>query len=357
MRAIASCHFFALILSTATVAFAQTPSAESDPAPQPAAAPVAPAASAAAPVAQPPAPPAIPVQTAPGSCSLGSHGGVADSDAITMSQVVCAEVNRIAGSSRASYVVEFQRLGNVGILGLAEVDANGRVVDRRTLRLSNIEEVFPAAPRLADALIGKKSMEQTQQVDNIVGEEARVQRKKYGKTHFGLGVLGTAFPGGSAAVAPGLDLALYHETARAAIGGDLRMGTKDNREYDSTGGDKGSSGSFVALSVGGRYFTSLDDFTPFVGGGLSWSTIDVGKDHFKGDNSGFSAYAEVGVEVFRTHKSHLNLGLRATLPFYSARSEDRSYPVFDDDGSYSYAMEKGESKYVVPVTLNATVLF
>jgi len=95
----------------------------------------------------------------------------------------------------------------VGILGLAEIDASGKVIDRRTLRLGNIEEVFPAAPRLAEALLGKKAIDQTQRVDNIVGEEARVQRKKYGKTHFGLGVIGTAFPGGSGAVAPGIEAA------------------------------------------------------------------------------------------------------------------------------------------------------
>lgn len=219
--------------------------------------------------------------------------------------------------------------------------------------------MFPAAPRLAEALLGKKAIEQTQQVDNIVGEEARVQRKKYGKTHFGLGVLGTAFPGGSGAVAPGIDLALYHETTRAAIGGDLRMGTKDNRDYDfATSSDKGSSGSFIALSVGGRYFTSLDDFSPFVGGGLSWSSTSVAKDGYSGDNDGFSAYAEAGVEVFRTHKTHLNLGLRATVPFYSTESTSYIYPAAPSgNGTYTPPTQQHESKYVVPLTLNATVLF
>lgn len=366
MRALACFHAFAILMSTSAVALAQsqpvaplpdstqaaTPQVAPSPSPAPLPAP-APAVALAPPTATRAA-------VSPGSCSLGNHSGLTESDSITVSEVVCSEVRRRSRDAQASYLVEIQRLGNIAILSLVEVDSGGRISDRRSLRLSRIEEVFPAAPRLAESLLAHTPIEGTQRVDNIVGEEARVQKKKYGKTHFGLGVVGTAFPGAHALIAPGIDLALYHETARWAVGGDLRVGSRSqgSHSYYESEEDDRREGTFASLSVGARYFTSLDDITPFFGGGLSWSGISTEMDGFDGDDSGVSAYVETGVEVLRTHKTHLNIGLRANIPTYTIESTRHVVPTSPDGiPDFSAATNESETKYVVPVSLAATVLF
>ncbi|MBI5532696.1 MAG: hypothetical protein HY898_08285 [Deltaproteobacteria bacterium] len=365
MRALASCQAITVLLTASSFAIAQPPPAPAEPA---SAAPPAPV------QAVPPSRPTLPVapanapaQTVPssrstvpaapanvpaiGSCSLGSHDGIADADAVTASQLVCDEIQRQFPGNRGTFVVELRKLGSGSLLVLTQLDERGSVADRRQLRMDRIEETVWAAPRLVESLITRTSIGTTARVDNIVGEDARELRKRSGQTHVGAGIIGSAFIGGNGIVAPGVDLALYHETERVAVGGDLRL---SYRSQGSNGDEKGAS--MYALSVGGRYFTSSEDITPYFGGGLSWSSISFTGVEYTASESGLSAYAEGGVEALRTHRTRILLGLRATLPFYAPKNE--RYPgYYPGLGSNPTPVKQEEARYTVPLTINATVMF
>ncbi len=188
-------------------------------------------------------------------------------------------------------------------------------------------------------------MDGTQRVNNLLGQETREQKRKWGKTYWGVGVGATAFPGGVGLVAPTVDLAVYHETETVAVGGDIRLSTGG-----SGAGEK--EGSFEALSVGARYFTSDADSTAFLGGGLSWSGVQLYNGDWDGDGIGFSFCAEGGVEALRTYKTRLVVGVRATLPVYQVEPS-YIHPSF----SGGIAPPTPEKKYVVPISLAVTFMF
>jgi hypothetical protein len=145
-----------------------------------------------------------------------------------------------------------------------------------------------------------------------------------------------------------------------AIGGDLRVGSRSQGDgcYSSTQQDNPRSGPFASLSVGARYFSSLDDITPFVGGGLSWSGISAEKGSFDGSGTGMSAHVDAGVEFLRTHKTHLSIGLRANLRCMESNPRTVSSPPLRVEPPTTLQDEdETEKKHVVPVSLAATVLF
>ena len=134
------------------------------------------------------------------------------------------------------------------------------------MRLQSIEEVDVAAPRLADAIVHGVPLVETEKVDNLVGAETRQPKSKPGKVHFALGLIGMAPPlGDGLGASPGLILDTHYETGnqRLELGGSFRFGV-------GSGGDQTPNSSSVIFSLGGRYFTSDTDFSPYVGGGLSW---------------------------------------------------------------------------------------
>src|SRR5258708_7975788 len=197
-------------------------------------------------------------------CRLSEHAGIDDADASTAAQLVCAEIARADASTAARYRVSLGKLGSVVILSVArEGDALGTTVDGREMRLQTIEEVSVAAPRIANSIVHGTPLHDTETVDNLVGDETRTPKAKPGKVHFALGILGLLPPlDHGVGPAPGADLELHYETSALAIGGGMRFGS-----------GSASSGSphmdFYSFYVGGRYFSSNTDLSPYVGGGLS----------------------------------------------------------------------------------------
>jgi len=61
------------------------------------------------------------------------------------------------------------------------------------------------------------------------------------------------------------------------------------------------------------------------------------------------------VTALRTHRSHLSLGVRADLPFYSL-SSNTSYDTYSGATSAQSATTPSPL-YAVPITINATFTF
>jgi hypothetical protein len=298
--------FAALAVASAmlvpTVAVAQEPP-EAALAPTPAPAPSAPAAA--------PSP----------SCRLGDHEGFEEADARTTAQLVCAEIGRAGAQPGTHYRVALGKLGSVTILSVArEGDTPGSTADSREMRLQNIEEVVVAAPRIAESIVKGTPLAETEKVDNLVGQETRQPKSKPGKTHFALGLVGLLPPLDQGFTpAPGINFDVHYETGtqQFELGGSIRFGG------GSGGHQTAVSNGFFIFSVGGRWYTSDTDFSPYLGGGLTWSFMSVWAPdiNVNANNNGLGAFADAGFEVLRTHHAHLAFGARLDLPFYSLNNE------------------------------------
>lgn len=290
------------------------------------------------------APPPPPAPIATSRCTLGAHAGIPDADAMTAAQVVCDEIFKLGAPANAHYRVGLGKLGNVIILSVTVESSPGVTQDHKQMQLSSIEEVSVAAPRLAQAAVHGTPLQQTQTVDNIVGDEARKPRKKSGSTHFALGLIGVLPPlsaGGSPA--PGIDLDFSYEASNFSLNAGLR---------GASGGQDQAHVGYFALTIGGRYFLTDTDIAPFIGGGMAWTTLTARTSSFNGDNNGLGAYGEIGVQALRTHRTHLTLGLRADLPFYSLKEGSSVYNYATQSYSTSNA-----SLYYVPLTISLGITF
>ncbi len=177
-------------------------------------------------------------------------------------------------------------------------------------------------------------VEDTQKVDNLVVQERqpaeepppRAPKSKPGSTHFALGLIGLLPPLDQGLTpAPGVDIDVHHETGdgRWELGGSMRFGANGS-SANST------SMAFFMLAVGGKYFTSDADFSPYIGGGLDWSYLNLSAPGaaFQGDGNGLGAYADLGFQMLRTHHAHVSVGARLDVPFYS----------LNNNGGYNYVL-------------------
>jgi hypothetical protein len=302
----------------------------------------------------PPPPPTTPpptLITGGGSCRLGEHAGIDDADAQTAAQLVCNEIARIGPPPGVRYHVALGKLGTVIIYSVTrEGDTPDSVVDERELRLHGIEEASVAAPRLAESIVHRTPIAETEKFDNIVGEESRRPTKKPGSVHFSLGLLGNLPPlDQGIGPAPGLDLHVHYETKSFELGGGLRFGGGQVNRTSPTM-------AFFMAEVGGRYFFSDADFSPYLGGGFAWDVLSLTiPGGFSGTNAGLGSYFDVGVEFLRTYHTHLSAGFRADVPFFSLNSSE--YNNCDNNGSGAFVACSAPTYYYWPLSIEVRLTF
>ena len=296
------------------------------------------------------------------ACRLAEHSGIDEADAATASQLVCLEVARAGAAPGDCYRVALGKLGSTIILSVArEGDTPGSTADSRELRLHGIEEVSVAAPRVAGALVHGTSLKETETVNNIISDEARTPTSKPAKVHFALGLIGSLPPFDcSATPAPGVSLEVHAETNPFEIVGNIRFGG-DSSDGQSVGL------SFFDFSIGGRYFMTDADLSPYVGAGFAWTLLTltdntVGGDQFDGSRSGLGGFVEAGLEILRTRHTHLAFGARLDLPFFSL-NDNLSSTTFNSSGNTTPAGSTTtttphvSSLYYAPLSLELRLTF
>lgn len=307
----------------------------------------------------PPAPPAAPsaVTLSVPACRLSEHAGFDEADAHTAGQLVCLAIGRAGAAPGSHYRVQLGKLGTTIILVVVQEGATiGSLADSREMRLQGIEEVEIAAPRIAESIVHGTPLAETQKVDNLVGGETRQPKTAPGKVHFALGLVGLMPPlDQGAAPAPGVDLDLHYETAngRLELGGSFRAG-------GGAASNTAPSMSFAIFSLGTRYYLNDSDFSPYLGGGLSWGYLNLKIDGQtnSGDNSGLGAYLDAGVEVMRTHHSHLAFGVRLDLPFYALNmSGDPTNFYGNANGTGGTNAPASPTYYYAPLSVEARITF
>ncbi len=313
---------------------------------------------------EPSSPPPLPRPPAPSGppCRLAEHGGIDDGDAATVAQLVCTAIGRAGAPATARYRVAIGKLGSVIILSVAlEGDTFGSTADTREMRLATIEDVAAAAPRIATAIVHGTVIEDIEVPAPGAAPPPAPPlppTSSPAKVHFALGLLGTFPPlDRSATPAAGADLELHAELSTFEIVTDVRFGGDDS---------SGSVGiAFVEFSMGGRYFISDADFSPFLGGGFAWSyltmTDNVHHD-FDGSHTGLGAYGELGLEIGRTHHTHLAFGARLDLPFYSLQNNFSNIPPSSpslpgDVGAQAPTQLVIGKLYYAPLSLEVRVTF
>lgn len=229
-------------------------------------------------------------------CQLGENTGVDPNDAQVASGLVCEEVRRHPKvTAGRHYKVQISRLGRSIYLSLSAEEPAGVMLDKRQMQLAEIEEVPVVSNRLVRALLEGVSVDATQTVENVAGEETRTLKKKTGELLFGLGFVG-AMISTSSAVEPGGILSLTYESGRIAVPLQWRFGGGESR-------------GFTTFDLGIRYFFRDTDVTPLVGGGVGIGYL--GK-------LGLNTFVEAGVEALRSHRFHVLASMRLDLPAYSA---------------------------------------
>jgi hypothetical protein len=309
------------------------------------------------PSSPPPLPEPAEAQPAPSpTCRLGDHEGFDEADARTAGRLVCAEIVHAGAAAGTHYRVALGKLGSVTILSVArEGETPGSTADSREMRLQNIEEVMVAAPRIAEAIVKGLPLSETEKVDNLVSSEARQPKSKPGKTHFALGLVGMLPPlDQGLSPAAGLNLDVHYETGsqQFEVGGSMRIG----------GGNGGPNNPaicnfFFIFGLGGRWYSSDTDVSPYLGGGLSWSYLNLslpGQSAYQGDGNGLGAYVDAGVQILRTHHAHLAFGARLDLPFYSLKDQNYYYPGISTQGA---PPAPPSSIYYAPLSLEIRLTF
>ena len=282
----------------------------------------------------------------PAVCLIGDHPGIPESDAQTAALLVCDELRKQGISitdpvyevpaSANVYRVVLRRLGEKIIVRLSQEKPVGTIITERQLTLANIEEMIPAAPRLVNALVHNKPIDDTVDMETVTEQEARELRKISGESMWNVGILGTFIPGTSVGAEPGFEFGWSYETPSYAVGTEYRM--------SGSGGDEDSDDFFFsAWSIGGRYFFNKRNISPYVGGGFSIINVsyeekekrpvrnppswdpwgyDDDWDDDDDDDSGLGAYGVAGIEALRLTESRLKLELRIDRPFFTLENKD-----------------------------------
>jgi hypothetical protein len=298
---------------------------------------------------------AEPARPAPFRCEAGEIRGVPSGDGQTVVEMVCEEIKRRSGGA-GSYQVDVRSLGRRIVLTAARLDDGTSI----TLQLDSIEETSTSAARVAEALVAKRSLAQTQRVDNLLESETRQPLSKKGSVKFAVGVGGFS-PLGHGGSGAGFSIGLIYATPRFALPAMMRFGwnQRDNR---------GREANFSAISVGARHYFSNRDASPFAGAGFSMIRVSAheGRYELEPTQGYFDAarldaapYLEAGAEILRLHRARLSLSLQVDFPLGSLKSEEFRVYSYDPSTRRSPVerVVPSQSRYVVPATLGVTLSF
>lgn len=230
------------------------------------------------------------------------------------------------------YQVSFSRLGGKILVRLTQEAPIGTIIIERQLWITDIEEMIEAAPRLVDALVHKKSISSTVDIESVVEGDTPVTRKITGESLWAMGLFGTSIPGTKLNSELGVEVGLSYERPTYAVETEFRL----------TGGEEPGGTSFIfgSWSIGGRYFFNKRNISPYVGGGLAlvgttyqtkitkrergWFDDEWGfyDDYDSESDSGLGTYVIGGIEMLRLSRNRLKLEVRMDRPFFRLPNQD-----------------------------------
>lgn len=263
------------------------------------------------------------------SCAVERFIGVSKDDADAVEDLVCTEIREQAPYSGV-HRIRITKLGTKVVLTLVSDREGGGHIEKQ-LVLSGLEEVPVAAPRLVEALVEKKPVAETQTVTNIVGQEARIPKKKASEVHAWMGIIGAGAPGGGAG--GGAHIGLSAGSDRWSFVFDVRLAGQSFAEPASAALTIFSLGqlqpdpelkfAYVSASSGVRHHLFATDTSPFLGLGvaLDYLRFDREGEYGEAKNTGVAGYGEIGLDLMRTHTIGGAIALRLDAPAFSLERE------------------------------------
>ena len=306
--------------------------------------------------------PAVAQADTPAVCLIGDHPGIPESDAQTAVLLVCDELRKEgisvtdpvyeAPATANAYRVVLRRLGEKIFVRVSHENPIGTIITERQLTLANIEEMIPAAPRLVDALVHHKPIDDTVDMETVTEQEARKLRKISGESLWSMGIFGISMPGTDIAARPLLGFGWSFERPSFAAVTDFRFRVQEEADLFE---DADNRFSFFSWSIGGKYFLNKRNISPYIGGGFAivgveyetttrvkkhkewfgsaeeyrelwgeeWEWVD---EYSSEGENGLGAYATVGIEALRLTESRLKFELRVDRPFFRLPRQD-SFPI------------------------------
>ena len=273
---------------------------------------------------------------------IGDHTGIEEVEANSVAQLIAIELRKMSISvsdpviippvSGTIYRLSFNMLGGKTLVRLTHEIPIGNIIAERQIWISNIEEMIEAAPRLVDALINKKPISSTADIESVVQGDSPITRKISGESFWSMGLFGTFVPGTNFIGEFGIEAGLSYERPTYGI----------ETEFRFTGGEEsgGDTLYFASWSIGGRYFFNKQNISPYIGGGLAlvishyrtqvtrrekdwfsdeWYDYD---DYNSESDTGMGVYVIGGIEMLRLYRNRLNLEVRIDRTFFQLPTQD-----------------------------------
>ena len=271
------------------------------------------------------------------TCLVGEHAGVDRDDARTTADILCHEL-ATKGARPGIYDIRVGKLGGRLLLVMTERLSG----NERRLFIQGVEEVPVASERIVGALVENKSIEQTQNVDNVVSSESATPKQKKVQPGVFLGLTGMSAIGVPAGASGGLEIDMQFRLHSLELVGQGRaggLGSADNKM------------GYASLGVGARYFASDGDIAPFIGAGILFAYFQANEANTSAySGSGFGGYGELGLGFMRSSRVGALVALHIDLPMFSLK---QSTDYFYGTGSAPVAA----STYAVPISVNAGLTF
>lgn len=272
------------------------------------------------------------------SCAVERRIGVTEEEAEAIEEIVCGFI-RTDPTYAGRYRLRIARAGSKLLVTLRSPTSER--FDKR-IEVASVDEVMVAAPRLLEAAGEAKPVKDTLTVENVVGGETRVPKKRPSAVHGQIGMIGVSAMGHG--TGGGVNMGIGAGTEEWQFVGDLRLageaflrpaalsaavftlGTVDMKTSSE-------SFSYVGLSSGVRHSFTNTDVSPFVGGGLALEYVmpegpradesayaSYDQRYGAVANAGLAGYLELGVDVLRTRMIGGAITLRGDAPAFTLES-------------------------------------
>ncbi len=253
---------------------------------------------------------------------LRRMGGRVSEEAGNEALLAPAALRGLADGSRRVLTLRVAgRLGSKVPLFLEELDKDGAVMGSATLTAASIEECDIVIPRLVQALLGRKPVEETARMATVTESESREFRNRPGNSHFIMGLQAPLFTAsGNDKDTSGISLGYLYNTEHWMLG------------VEGGGSTAGDTSIGYPVLIHASWLPSDGPISPYFGAGIGYISVRENGESL-GDGLGFRLSA--GVEFFRLHRMRLQVGMDLYLP--QAKSRDKV--TWTWDSQYQHGIE------------------
>lgn len=186
------------------------------------------------------------------------------------------------------------RLGQKLPLALDELKADGSVLNSVSMTAASLEECDIVIPRLVEALLSRKAVEDTARVATVTAQEGRSYEVRSGTSRFVLGLVNPLFSGEGDGGKNGMSLGYLYETPHFQMG------------VDGFFARSGDTNLYSQVFLHGAWLPLDGNFSPYLGAGIGnlW-----GDDRGADIDQGTAYRLTAGFEMFRLHHTRLMIGV------------------------------------------------